>query len=312
MNDELMEKEKRAIKALRAFEPNDPKGYYLCYSGGKDSDCIRILAQLAGVKHECKHNLTTVDAPETVRYVKQIIGFENIESPPLTMWQLIPKKLMPPTRLARYCCEALKERGGDGRLKITGVRKDESKSRAESSGLVRIIGKPKSTQKLAAEMNVEFRVTRQEGLVMNMDDSASRRLTEMCYRTRSTMVNPIIDWTERDVWEFLNHYGCEANPLYKCGKKRVGCIGCPMQGGKGMKSDFIKYPKYRALYVKAFERMLEARKERYLPTDWETGEDVMRWWVGDNPLQLTFEDYEDFLDQLDVPREYIEVGGYVE
>lgn len=311
MNDELIEKEKQAIKALRAFEPQDPKGYYLCYSVGKDSDCIRILAALAGVKHEIVHNLTTVDAPATVKYVKSIPSV-TISRPELSMWQLIPKKLMPPTRLARYCCEELKERGGTGRLKLTGVRKDESKNRTENSGLVRIIGKPKSTQKLAAEMNVEFRITRQQGIVMNMDDSATRQLTEMCYRTRSTMVNPIIDWTESDVWEFLNHYGCEANPLYKCGEKRIGCIGCPMQGGKGMKSDFIKYPKYRALYVKAFERMLEARKERYLPTNWETGEDVMRWWVGDNPLQLTFDDYEEFLDQLDVPREYESGGGYVE
>ena len=57
-----IEKEKRAIQYLRSFEPEE-EPYYLCYSGGKDSDAIRILAQLAGVKHECKHNLTTVDAP---------------------------------------------------------------------------------------------------------------------------------------------------------------------------------------------------------------------------------------------------------
>lgn len=297
----LSEKVKRAVESLKAFEPNDPNGYYLCYSGGKDSDCIRILAEIAGVRYELNHNLTTVDAPETVRYVKSIPGVK-INSPELTMWQLIPKKLMPPTRLSRYCCEALKERGGQGRLKLTGVRKDESRNRAESAELVKIIGKPKSTQKLAAEMGVDFRVTRQGGLVMNMDNDETRRLTELCYRTRTTMVNPIIDWSEDDVWEFLRHYGCESNPLYKCGEKRVGCIGCPMQGGNGMKSDFVKYPKYRALYVKAFERMLEVRKERYLPTDWETGEDVMRWWVGDNPLQLTLEDYEDFLDELEVPR----------
>ncbi len=310
MNSELLEKEKRAIEVLRAFEPNDPKGYYLCYSGGKDSDCIRILAAIAGVKHEIVHNLTTVDAPETVRYVKSIPG-AIISRPELTMWQLIPKKLMPPTRLVRYCCKALKERGGEGRLKITGVRKDESRARAQSAGLVKIIGKPKSTQKLAAEMNVDLRITKQGGIVMNMDNSENRRLTEMCYRTRSTMVNPIIDWSERDVWEFLKHYGCEANPLYKCGDKRIGCIGCPMQGSKGMKADFKKYPKYLALYVKAFDRMLEARKERYLPTNdaWRTGEDVARWWLGDNPLQLSLEDYEDFLDQLEVPRNFD--GGYI-
>lgn len=309
MTSDLKEKEKQAIKALKAFESeNDPNGYYLCYSGGKDSDCIRILAEIAGVRYEINHNLTTVDAPETVRYVKSIPGVK-INSPELTMWQLIPKKLMPPTRLSRYCCETLKERGGQGRLKLTGVRKDESKSRAESAELVKIIGKPKSTQKLASEMGVEFRVTKQGGLVMNMDNDETRRLTEMCYRTRATMVNPIIDWSEDDVWEFLHYYGCESNPLYKCGEKRVGCIGCPMQGGKGMKSDFRKYPKYRANYVRAFDRMIERRKELYLPVTaaWKTGEDVARWWVGDNPLQLTLDDYEEFLDQLDVPRGD---GGY--
>ena len=61
-------KEQKAIERLKTFEPAD--GYYLAYSGGKDSDCIKILAQLAGVKYNAVHNLTTVDAPETVRYVQ--------------------------------------------------------------------------------------------------------------------------------------------------------------------------------------------------------------------------------------------------
>lgn len=136
-----IEKEQRAIKYLQAFEPKD-EPYYLCYSGGKDSDAIRILATLAGVKHECKHNLTTVDAPETVYYVRKTIGKENIVVPPLSMWQLIVKEKYPPTRLARYCCEELKERGGQGRIKITGVRWSESNNRAQNSDLIKILGKP--------------------------------------------------------------------------------------------------------------------------------------------------------------------------
>lgn len=116
----IAKKEKRAIEYLKAFEPKD-EPYYLCYSGGKDSDCIRILAELAGVKTDIKHNLTTVDAPETVHYVQKTIGRENIEHPELTMWQLIVKKKIPPTRLARYCCAELKEKGGKGRVKITAL-----------------------------------------------------------------------------------------------------------------------------------------------------------------------------------------------
>lgn len=108
MNDNLAEKERRAIENLRAFEPQS-EPYYLCYSGGKDSDCIRILAELAGVKRDIVHNLTTVDAPETVYYVRSIPNV-IIEKPEKSMWQLIPDKLMPPTRLVRYCCEERKRR----------------------------------------------------------------------------------------------------------------------------------------------------------------------------------------------------------
>lgn len=167
MNGSLKEKEKRAIEVLKSFEPSD-EPYYLCYSGGKDSDVIRILAHLAGVKHELHHNLTTVDAPETIQHIK---SFPNIiidkarwqDGTHKTMWNLIPKKIFPPTRLVRYCCAELKEAGGAGRLKITGVRKAESRKRAENGGLVKIIGKEKTTLKFAEENNVNFQQTNMGG-----------------------------------------------------------------------------------------------------------------------------------------------------
>ena len=99
----MIEKERIAIERLKSFEPDD--GYYLCYSGGKDSDVIKILANLANVKHECVHNLTTVDAPETVRYIQSQKDV-RIDRPELSMWRLIEKKMMPPTRLMRYCCRS--------------------------------------------------------------------------------------------------------------------------------------------------------------------------------------------------------------
>ena len=287
------EKEQRAIQYLRAFEP-ESEPYYLCYSGGKDSDCIRILAEQAGVKHECKHNLTTVDAPETVYYVWETIGKENVCYPELTMWQLIVKKKMPPTRLARYCCEELKERGGKGRVKVTGVRWAESANRKENEGIVNIIGKPKTVQQLAEDNDINYFINRKKGIVLNDDNANTRRFVEHCYRTTSTMVNPIVDWTDEDVWEFLHFYGCQSNPLYQCGQRRIGCIGCPMKGPKGMKSDFEKYPKYRQAYVRAFDKMVQAIEAAGLKQDngsWLDGEHVMRWWVGDDPFQMTLFDY---------------------
>ena len=287
-------KEQKAIERLKAFEPAD--GYYLAYSGGKDSDCIKVLAQLAGVKFEAVHNLTTIDAPETVRYVQSLPDVRidkayDKNGNHITMWNLIVKKLMPPTRIARYCCSELKERGGTGRVVITGVRWSESGRRRESADVVKIIGKPKSTMKIADEIGTEYQQTYQGGIIFNDDNDKNRRLVEHCYRTTSTMVNPIIDWTDDDVWAFLGHYGCKSNPLYQCGNKRIGCIGCPMQGGNGMKKDLIGYPKYRDNYLRAFERMLEARDKAGLDNrdSWNSPEDVMMWWVGDDPRQVRFE-----------------------
>ena len=112
----LKEKVDIAIERLKMFEPAD-EPYYLCYSGGKDSDAIRILAELAGVRHEIHHNLTTVDAPETIQYIKTIPNViidkaRFSDGTHKTMWNLIPLKGMPPTRLMRYCCAELKEVGG--------------------------------------------------------------------------------------------------------------------------------------------------------------------------------------------------------
>lgn len=291
--------EKRALSYLQAFQPQT-EPYYLCYSGGKDSDCILTLAELAGVNYEANHNLTTVDAPETIKHIKSKQGI-IINTPEQTMWDLIVDKRMPPTRLVRYCCEKLKEKGGKGRVKVTGVRWAESNNRKESAGAIKVIGKPKTIQKMADDLDLEYRITKQNGLVLNDDNDENRRFVELCYRTTSTMVNPIVDWSDDDVLEFLAYYGVEINPLYEAeivnekyvckGCNRVGCIGCPMQNSEGMKADFIRYPKYRDNYLRAFKRMLIKRDELGLPTSemWQTPEMVMMWWLGDNPLQQTFE-----------------------
>lgn len=299
------EKEKRAIEHLKAFQPKT-EPYYLCYSGGKDSDVILALADMAGVNFEAVHNLTTVDAPETIYYIRQKSGI-IIKRPDISMWDLIVQKKMPPTRLMRYCCKHYKEGGGKFRVKVTGSRWAESENRKNNHGLITIIGKPVSTEKAAIKNDVDYKKTTKGGLILNTDNDENRRFVEMCYRTTSTLVNPIVDWSDEDVYEFLYHYGIKPNPLYEVkainntwvctGCKRVGCIGCQQQGGEGMKADFIRYPKYRDNYLRAFKRMLEARKEAGLPIDerWQNPYFVMMWWCGDNPLQYSLFSEPDYL-----------------
>jgi phosphoadenosine phosphosulfate reductase len=287
----LKELEEKAILRLQTFAPReDQEPYYLAYSGGKDSDTILILAELAGVRYEAVHNLTTADAPETVYYVRSKPNV-RIDKPELSMWQLIPKKLITPTQLIRYCCSELKERGGQGRRVVTGVRQAESIRRKKNSGLVQIMNKRKDIVKKAEKLGIEFVPNSKGGLVLNNDNDESRELVEDCYIQSKVLINPIYDWTDSDVWEFLRHYGCKSNPLYECGFKRIGCIGCPM-GHKHRYFEFNRYPKYKENYIRAFERMLKTRAERGLKPQksWKTGEEVFKWWMAEDINQLTFDD----------------------
>lgn len=272
-----------AIDRLKAFEP--PEGYYVSFSGGKDSQCVYHLCEMAGVKFDAHYTVTGIDPPELVRFIKQNYPDVELVCPKdkngkrITMWNLIVKYRMPPTRVARYCCAELKETQGKERVTVTGVRWAESARRKESHGAVTIQGKPKTTQKMASDMNTDYAVTRQGGLILNDDNDESRRLVEQCYRTRTTLVNPIIDWTDEEVWEFLNDivkvpHCC----LYDQGYKRLGCIGCPMN--TKVVEELNQYPAFKKLYMRAFERMIKRREEVGLANEnWETPEKVMRWWL---------------------------------
>ena len=88
----------------------------LTYSGGKDSDACIEVAKIAGIPFDVVHSHTTADAPETVRHVREkfrALELEGIrceitypvyKGRRTSMWDLIPRKLMPPTSLVRYCC----------------------------------------------------------------------------------------------------------------------------------------------------------------------------------------------------------------
>lgn len=122
--------EQMAIERLKAASDMSLMVYQqplvICISGGKDSGVITELAVRSGIPCEFQHNHTTADAPETVRFVRSEFkrleekGYKCTVNMPVykgkrvSMWSLIPQKLMPPTRLVRYCCAVLKETGGHG------------------------------------------------------------------------------------------------------------------------------------------------------------------------------------------------------
>lgn len=150
---EICDKIEIAIKRLKAFEPKE--GYYVAFSGGKDSQCVYHLCKMAGVKFDAHYNVTSVDPPELVKFIKTHypdVRFDyprNNKGKVLTMWNLIPAERMPPTRLVRYCCESLKETSGKGRYTVTGVRQAESANRKRNQGVVTV---PNADDKLQEEL----------------------------------------------------------------------------------------------------------------------------------------------------------------
>jgi len=261
-----------AIDRLKAFEP--PEGYYLAFSGGKDSQTIYHLARMAGVKFDAHYSVTTVDPPELMKFIKK--EYPDVEweyhywpdSPrynhksgkrrQITMWNLIADHTIPPTRQARYCCSQLKETGGAGRLVVTGVRWAESTRRKKLHGLadIQTTSKKLQTQALTGDP-LTAKLNKNGGIIFMDDNDTSRRMVESCYSKKKVTINPIIDWEESDVWEFLNDVAKVPHCcLYDEGFTRLGCIGCPLQGRDGMLRDFERWPRYKQLYINAFDRMI--------------------------------------------------------
>ena len=118
----------KAVERIRAFEP--PEGYYLAFSGGKDSVVLKALADRAGAKYDAHYSVTTIDPPELTRFIRRHhpdVAWDHPVKPFLR--RLVEKGF--PRRQGRWCCEEYKERGGAGRVVLTGIRAAESARRGK-------------------------------------------------------------------------------------------------------------------------------------------------------------------------------------
>lgn len=270
MNEDMVRNAVARVEEAYKFSRSLGLGkLYVCFSGGKDSVAIYGVCKLAfGDKLlECcdfEYNVTNVDPPRLVQFIKKEYPFVHFNLPRKTIWDLIIDNRNPPTRLMRYCCKELKEKGGEGRFCVTGVRWAESvrrrNERHEWEG---------------------FGATKSEKVVFHLDNEDDRRTLEHCIPKRKYICNPIIDWSDDEVWDFIKENGIKYCSLYDEGWERLGCIACPMAKARERRRALEENPKIRAQYVRTFERMLEVRRERELPIreDWKDGEAVLQWWL---------------------------------
>lgn len=239
-----------AISNLKQYEP--PEGYYLAFSGGKDSICCYHLCKMAGVKFTAHYSMTTIDPREVTTCIRQHYPDVIWEKPTYkgkrtNYYDLIAKKGLP-NRQARWCCGYLKEINGRHQTVILGVRRAESTKRA------------------------------------------NRQLyTE---RDGKHILNLIVDWKDTDVWEFIKTHNLPYPSIYDEGQKRAGCIMCPLACRAARIRDYETHPQHVKAIERAVEARLrtiqeERERERVCGLyNWgNNAHEIVYYWVHESPIE---------------------------
>lgn len=278
----------QSIELIKTFEQaalkRNPNGYIVGYSGGKDSDVLVDLFRKSGVRFMIIHNHTTLDAPETVYYIRKKFAEWTAQGipckiyyPELNFWRLCLKNRMLPTRVARFCCAELKERDIPElahACRSFGVRKAESTKRALHRD------------------SIEMRDNKgySDNQLFHFDNKDDIKQTDACYTKNYFIINPLAYWSDEYLWSYIHAERLEINPLYSCGFNRVGCIGCPMARRRGREEEFKRYPKYEARFRKLADDIVTAQKTNNMGLDkFRTGEEMFEWWMSDTSRQTSDE-----------------------
>ena len=264
MNSSLQSKMETSIatiqKAAKLAQNYTGKPLVVAFSGGKDSQTVYHLAEAAGVEFEAVYSATTIDPPEVVRFIRQQYRNVKFSVPKMSFWRLAENIRMLPNRYMRYCCSILKEQASPGRVTLTGVRREESAKRAKRP-VLDINKKPRQ-----------------------FDEFERNAITDVqCFGKgkEKITVNPILDWKETDVWQYLNNVvsvpHCE---LYDTGRHRVGCLFCPMKSRKEIVDDMQRYPHQFNRLKKTVAKIAETSNE--FPNDPKA---FLEWWLSDKSVQ---------------------------
>lgn len=223
---------------------------YAGNSGGKDSAVLDHLLQRSCIKYYSFYTNTTIDPPGTMSYIRKYYPHTEILQPKESFYQLVERKGLP-TRLNRYCCDILKEYGSIGKAVFEGVRSCESSNR-------------KGRDYIQCD-----RRRKQKG---------------------AKHIYPLYDWTDKDIWDYINKWNIPLAPAYSCGLKRLGCVGCPQVTKNGQREyEFSLYPKiYDAIYNAIDKGMLKNPQWKLSQlTDFDA-QKAMDWWLSGQTMNQYF------------------------
>lgn len=182
----------------------DVSDMFVSFSGGKDSTATSSLVMTALGNPKILHIFgdTTLEFPQTMEYVQRfkknhkttpVISSKNKEKNFYDLCRVVG----PPSRVMRWCCTVFKT--GSITRKIESLFKDKKH-------IVTFYGIRRSESTSRSKYDRE---------------SDSPKIT------KQTVVSPIIDWFDFDVWLYLLTTGTDFNDAYRLGYARVGCWCCP-------------------------------------------------------------------------------------
>lgn len=250
---ELLQKAERI-----ALNYDAEQSYYLAFSGGKDSQALFHMAQLAGVKFRGHMNLTSVDPPEVIRFVKKNYPEVELLKPGKSIFQIAVEKQILPTMRVRWCCAEYKETAGAGKVTLIGIRKAESTRRAKRNEVEinnrKFSGNLEGLDEYRQEQKAKRARRKSKEQGVNITNADEEQTLGCIHGKESLLISPIIYWTEQDVWEFLNDVVRVPHcSLYDEGWHRIGCIGCPMSSHKQKMIENARYPHVKRNWIKAIK-----------------------------------------------------------
>lgn len=260
-----------SIALLRRAEPlalkMDERGFHLAFSGGKDSQVLYHIAEMAGVKFHAEMQVTTLDPPELMAFVRKNYPDVKLNRPEINFYKLIEKKKMLPLRQVRYCCSVLKEQAGAGTCTLLGVRSAESAKRATRKE-VEQIGK--------------------KGELFNLDqwNRNNEQGIECVGGKDKIVISPIFNWTNRDIWEFIRGNNIEYCKLYDEGFHRIGCLFCPMKSDKIKAKERQRYPKVERTIKRSIQDLIDTNG--YFDNHNASADEIFDWWVSNKSASKYF------------------------
>jgi phosphoadenosine phosphosulfate reductase len=248
----IMDNESKSIQFIRKVAEGYTELLYAGNSGGKDSAVLDFLLQKSEIRYQSIYMNTTIDPPGTIGHIRKYYPHTKILQPKLSFYKLVEKKSLP-TRINRYCCQYLKEYAGIGVSTFEGIRSAES-------------------------------LNRQGRDYIQCDSRKSMKGAKHIY--------PLYDWTDKDIWDFIEKNDIKLAPAYSNGLKRLGCVGCPQVTRKGQRAhEFDLYPRYYQAIKNAIQKgMINNPQWKITELSGCDGEKAMQWWLSGKSMNDYFKD----------------------